>query len=140
MDRKKIINTFLSLSLENVFRVFLGAAAAIWLGRYLGPESYGNYSYVLSFVMIFSPFTNLGLNEIIVGRLVKARNPIPLDLGSSFYLKLFSGIFGIIVCNTVAFFLGDSNQTRLLILLYSSMFLFKSLDTIDYFYLSKNNV
>lgn len=90
--------------------------------------------------MIFSPFTNLGLNEIIVGELVKGETKEKVTLGSSFYLKLGSGILGISICNIMAFFLGDSIETRFLIFLYSIFFLFKSLDGIDYFYLSRNKV
>ena len=137
---QKILRTFWSLSIENLLRVFFGAFASIWLGRYLGPLAYGDFSYVLSFVLVFSPFTNLGLNEIVVSELVKGNSSQNELLGAGFYLKLGSGVVGVILCNAAAFFLDNSPTVRILILVYSVFFLLKSFDVIEYYYLSINRI
>ena len=52
-----------SIAFSDIFARIIGFALAIILARYLGPESYGKYSLVISFVYIFVILANFGVDE-----------------------------------------------------------------------------
>ena len=56
---------------EKVLRIIVGLFVGVWVARYLGPELFGLFTYVQSFVGIFSAIATLGLDGIVVRELVK---------------------------------------------------------------------
>ncbi len=72
---------------EKVARLLLALSIGVWVTRYLGPEQFGVLSYARSFVGIFTAFSSLGLNDIIIRELVKDQNKRNVLLGSSFGLQ-----------------------------------------------------
>jgi len=62
--------------------------SGIYVARYLRPESYGLLNYSLSFVSIFSAFSTLGLDQIIVRELAKGPGRKDELLGTGFILKV----------------------------------------------------
>lgn len=80
------------LIIDQVIRMGVGLIVGIWVARYLGPENFGLLSYATAFVALFSSIAALGLNDIAVRNLV--RNPARKEeiLGTTFYLKLASGL------------------------------------------------
>src|SRR3954471_11009688 len=85
--RKYFENAFW-LIFEKGITLAAGVAVGIYVARYLQPENFGLLNYAISFVSIFSAFSTLGLDQIIVREL--ARNPEKkLDLlGTGFILKI----------------------------------------------------
>src|SRR5436190_8058634 len=63
---KKYIENASWLILEKGFSLFVGLIVTISVARYLRPESFGLLNYSLSFVSIFSAFSTLGIDQIIV--------------------------------------------------------------------------
>jgi O-antigen/teichoic acid export membrane protein len=49
-----------------MFEKILGMAVVllvgIWVARYLGPERFGSYSFVLAIIALATPLSELGLN------------------------------------------------------------------------------
>src|SRR5258708_21907320 len=75
------------LIFEKGFSLFVGMVVGIYVARYLRPESYGLLNYSLSFVSIFSAFSTLGLDQIIVRELAKGPGRKDELLGTVFILK-----------------------------------------------------
>lgn len=50
---------------EQFLRIIAGVFVGIWVARYLGPEQFGLFSYVLAFTAIFGGIAKLGLNGIV---------------------------------------------------------------------------
>ena len=67
--RKYIINTFW-LFFDQIINIGLLAGTNILVTRYLGKENYGVIGYANSFISIFSVIACLGLDSIIVKRLI----------------------------------------------------------------------
>ncbi|WP_439664831.1 oligosaccharide flippase family protein [Klebsiella pneumoniae] len=45
----------------------------MFLARYLGPNDFGVYNYLISIITLLSPLTALGLNAVVVRDLVDAQ-------------------------------------------------------------------
>ena len=55
---------------EQFLRIISGLFVGVWVARYLGPEQFGLFSYVLAFTAIFGSIAKLGLDSIIIRELV----------------------------------------------------------------------
>lgn len=89
----RIFKNFISMLMGNISGKIIGLLAAIILARYLGPEEYGQYSFVISLAYIFLVCSELGMNELIVKR-VAANHAIGAKLFSN--LMVIRGILSII--------------------------------------------
>lgn len=54
-----------------IFSMLVAFFVGVYVARYLGPDRLGLLSYSQSFVMLFAPLANLGLDYIVVRELVK---------------------------------------------------------------------
>jgi len=77
---------------DKIVRMAVGLLIGIWMARYLGPARYGEFSYALAFAFIFSPIAMLGLDEIVVRKLVRDTTKRDEILGSVFVLMLGGGL------------------------------------------------
>ena len=94
-ETKKIISVNISwLLIQNAIKLIFGLTINLYLAKYLGPESFGIYSYAISVLIVLLLFTNLGIDPILIRELVDNKINKASLLGSSFVLKLFGGIFG----------------------------------------------
>ena len=77
---------------DQVTRQIVGLLVGVWLARYLGPGLYGDFSYALAVVMIFSPLAMLALDEIAIRRLIHDPSDRDEVLGTSFLLMIAGGV------------------------------------------------
>src|SRR6267154_3999938 len=89
--RKYIENAFW-LAFEKGFSLFVGLVVAITVARYLKPENYGLLNYALSFVSIFSAFSTLGIDQIMVRELAKDPAKKNELLGTGFIIKVVGSV------------------------------------------------
>lgn len=137
---RKILETVLSLGTENFLRIILSAVASILVGRFLGPEQYGKFNYVISLVLIFSPLINFSMNEVVVKQVVEEKHSLTSIFNSGFYLKLLLGVLGAVLCFGYTFFKEGFGPVFILVLVYGSFFTLKSFDIIEYFFIAKERV
>lgn len=119
--------------LNKGIRFFVG----VWVVRYLGPESYGAYSFGLSFVGIFMAFSTLGLNEILVRNLSRERREDGEILGTALVLRSLGGVATMGVVAVAMGLIQDSWTTQLVVLLLSFQLVLKGIDVFDYWFKSK---
>ena len=134
---KKYIENILWLTIEKGFSLTVGVIVGIYVARYLQPESYGLLNYSISFVSIFSIFSTLGLDQIIVRELAQAREKRDDYLGTGFILKLSGSCFLLVVMLAVIVFMKHQAFTNTLILIIASAELFKAFEVINYFFQSQ---
>ncbi|MCF8057789.1 MAG: flippase [Bacteriovoracaceae bacterium] len=137
---RKIFESVLSLGTENFLRIILSAAASILVGRFLGPEQYGKYNYVISLVLIFSPLINFSMNEVIVKQVVEGKHSLSSIFSSGLYLRVLLGLLGALLCFGYAFFKEGYSPVFVLVLIYGSFFVLKSFDIIEYFFIAKERI
>lgn len=82
---------------DQLVRQLVGIFVGVWLARYLGPQLFGEFSYAIAFMMIFSPLAMLALDDISIREL--ARHPQERDetLGTVCLLMVGGGILAFIL-------------------------------------------
>lgn len=109
-------------------RLCIGLLVGLYVARYLGPESFGELSFSLSFVYLFGSVANLGLQDVAVRDLVARPERAAATLGAVFCLRLTSGA-GTVALILVAAWITQADPTiRLLILIIAGALLIENLN------------
>ncbi len=110
----------------------------VWLARYLGPENFGTLSYVISFTTLFFSIATLGLDSIIVHKLIIDPENEKTTLGTIFILQVLGGVFAYII---LFFSIRLTNPQQLLVismtLIYGLILLLKSFEVFKYWFESR---
>jgi PST family polysaccharide transporter len=144
--------------LRGVSTLIVGA----WMARYLGPEQFGQLSYVLAYLMFFQVIANLGMDGIIVRNIVNLssdknsdldavsskikesldiKNKIEIGriLGSAFILRLMIGLLcWIAAVGGMWAIYGLNSHNVLLTALAGGCLVFQAANTIDLWFQSQN--
>lgn len=99
--KKKSLNNLIWLSSDKFLRSGILFILTIFVAQYLGPEKFGTLNYVLSIIGIFYIFSALGLEPIIVKKIVESKKKSNLILSTSLILRLLSSFF----CYSILFIL-----------------------------------
>ena len=134
--RKYFANTSWLLG-ERVIRMVVSLFVGIYVTRFLGPERFGILSYVLSFVLLFSPLLHLGHREIIVLDLIKSPEKRDLILGSAILLRLGGAVLLGGGVSVGIQFVENDQQTLLMIGIISVGIMFQSWELVDYYFQSQ---
>ncbi|VAX09393.1 hypothetical protein MNBD_GAMMA26-1900 [hydrothermal vent metagenome] len=136
MIKNKLFNNISWLVLDNIIRLFGGLLVGIWIARYLGPEKYGILSYAIAYTSLFIFCVRLGLDQIIVREIVKKPRITSYLLGTAFCMKFIGAVIAIMSICISLFFMDAAFQTKLIIIVICSGFVFQSLDVIACYYQS----
>jgi O-antigen/teichoic acid export membrane protein len=137
-NKRLVFFNFSWLLWDRVFRLCGGLVIGVWLARYLGPEDYGRWSFAASFVALFAPVANLGLDSVVVRDLVRHPEKRGVLLGSAFALKLAGSIAGCVMCVSFALASQDSDPIIInLIALTGVGLIFQSFGVVDFHFQSK---
>ncbi len=102
------------------------------VARKLGPENFGQLSYAISFVSIFSVLASLGIDNILYRDLLKNPEKKKEYLGSALTIKLFAGFFTAILVSLSALFFAEDDVSKILILILSGTFVFNAFQIISF--------
>lgn len=133
---KKYVSNTGYLLLEKFLRLIVTLTIWALVIRYLGPEQFGLLSYALSFVLIFSILSDLGLNDIVVRELIINRQKEEEIMGSVFFLKFFSSLLTLILIFAITQIAPMDLYIKKLIFIMSIRILFQSLNYIDFYFQS----
>jgi O-antigen/teichoic acid export membrane protein len=123
---------------DKIIRMGVGLFVGIWLARYLGPEQFGLFSFAGAFVALFSAFSTLGLDGIVVRDIVRDPTAKEDTLGTASLLKLCGGIFTfLVVLLAIAFVRPGDSLTHWLVGIMAAGMIFQALDTIDFWFQSQ---
>jgi len=115
----------------NILSQIISLLALIYITRNLGPERFGTYSLVLSFVSIFA-FLNLpGVNRVLMIEGSRQMEKIPELVLESFNVKVLFSFLSVIFVIVLSLFTSYNREIILLIILFSTSLFFKGL--IGYF-------
>lgn len=111
---------------------------SVLIARYLGPEQFGYWNYLLSFVLFFTVFSSLGLESIVPRELVKRPEMEERIISTVFRLKLLGGLLGFGLCLIIfLMYKGVGQEVLLPMSLIASLLVFQSLEVFDYFFKSQ---
>jgi len=137
ISAQRVMTNAFWLSSDHVYRLAIGVVVSVWMMRYLGPQQFGQISFALAFVALFSGFSNLGLDGVIVRDLVKTPHAVDDILGSAWILKFVgSGTALLLATAAISWLRPDDPLGIWLVFLSAGAFLFQSLDVIDMWFRS----
>lgn len=141
--RLKIHARFLSiftniswLMVEKVLRMFVGLFVGIWMARYLGPEQFGLYHYVLAFISMFGFFVTLGMDSGIVVKELKSTENDKKILATTLFMKGLGAIIAISLIAIVIRFVENDSLTVTLVTVAGLTYLFKIFSVFDLYFQS----
>lgn len=116
----------------------LGLVISMMSARYLGPSNYGLINYASSIITFVTPFTTMGLSNILVQELVAEENDEGCVLGTSLLSCTVTALLGILT--TLAFvmlFNADQTETQIVVGLYSVILLTQAWEIMQYWFQAK---
>jgi len=122
---------------EKIINMMISFFVGVYVARYLGPERLGLLSYSQSFVMLFAPIFNLGLDTIVVRELVKDGSSRDVLLGTCFGLRILGVLVVWIMLASVVPFTNNDSYTNILIIIIAGSLLFQSFGAIDFYFQAK---
>ena len=126
------------LLVEKFLRMSIGLVVGIWLAKYLGPAQFGTLNYCISFVGLFMPIAMLGLDAVVVKKIVNEKDNINKILGTSFIMKLFGAFLAfVLITLSATLFTSNTEKESLIILIITLSLFFQSFNVIDFFYQSE---
>jgi len=122
---------------EQLLRLIAGLFVGVWVARYLGPEQYGIFNYVLAFSAIFANIAKFGLDTIVVRELVKKPDRQTQLMGTAFWMKLSGAVLTLIIVTIATFSVSTDETTRQYILIITAGLIFQSLEVVDFYFQSQ---
>ncbi|MDP3465950.1 MAG: oligosaccharide flippase family protein, partial [Sulfuricurvum sp.] len=109
---------------ERILRMFVGLFVGVWITRYLGPEQFGVWSYVQSFVGLISVIAGLGLDSILIRELVKDESKRDELLITAFWMKICGAFLAIFIIGVFTLFMSNGSYVNTLIFIFASSIIF----------------
>jgi O-antigen/teichoic acid export membrane protein len=134
---KKYLENAFWLIFEKCFSLLVGLVVGIYVARYLQPEAFGLLNYGIGFVSIFSAFSTLGMEQILVRELAKGKDAKDDLLGTGFVLKVAGSFVMMGLMLVILLFLDHGSYTNMLIMIIAAAEIFKGFEVINYFFQSQ---
>jgi len=125
------------LFIDKFSKTLITLIVSIFVARYLGPDNYGILNFTLSFVALFSVFSTLGLDAIIVRELVSEPSKRDELLGAGFLLRLSGSFLSIGLIFLVIRIMEIDPAINVFIYIVAFSALFQSLNVIDFYFRAK---
>ncbi len=134
--RRYFVNTSWMMG-EQLIRMIAGLFVGIWVARYLGPEQFGLFSYILAFTALFGGIAKLGLDGIIVHEIVNKPHLRDVCLGTAFWLKVAGSVVVIAIIAVATTFTSSDATTNFYIFIIAAGLLFQSFEVIEFYFQSQ---
>jgi O-antigen/teichoic acid export membrane protein len=96
--------------------------ATAYIARSLGPQNYGELSYAISFVGLFSFLSSLGVEQILYRDTIQYPEKRNIYLGSAIGIRVIASLLTGLLCFGTAFFISPKDVSLFLIGLLSLTF------------------
>ena len=113
------------LTIGSAISTLIGLVGMIYITRILGPQDYGIYLTVLSFVHFFGIFSLGGLNKVLTREGSKDIKNVKVILENAVFIRSFFTIFATLLCLLSVFFTDYEPTLKFLIMIYSLDLLFE---------------
>lgn len=133
---KKYFRNTMWLFLTYGLRLFTGFFVGLWLARYLGPEDYGIYNYVITFTTIIITIAQFGTTEVLIKKLLDSPNEMDSVLKSGFNLRLRLSLILFFICIIYAS-VFEIGPTRFFLFISIFAIFFQPFEVVDSFFRAK---
>ena len=122
---------------EQFLRIISGLFVGIWVARYLGPEQFGLFSYLIAFTAIFAGIAKLGLDGIMVRELVNHPAKRDTYLGTAFWLKIIGAFIVMALMVVIVPLTSNDATTSLFIFIIAAGLVFQSFEVVEFYFQSQ---
>jgi O-antigen/teichoic acid export membrane protein len=122
---------------ERVLRVVSSIFVGIYVARYLGPDRFGIYSYVLAFFSVAVVVSRLGLNHILVREIIHVPANRDELLGTAFWTTAVGALFSLGALAVVTSLIGTDTTTQIYILIVGCGLIFQAFDVVEAYFQAK---
>ncbi len=134
----KILSNISWLFADKILRMGFGLVVGVWVARYLGVQQFGILNYATAFVALFNPLATLGLDAVVVRRLVGDVAQQQQILGTSFWMRFIAGWFTWLVAIISIYLLRPGDMmTIITVIILGAANVSQSIDTIDLWFQSQ---
>ena len=84
------------MMINQIFQLAVSFFVGVATVRYLGPSNYGEITYIASYVSFFSSFTYLGLETVIINRLIFYKERDGEVIASATFLRFLAGLISVL--------------------------------------------
>lgn len=109
---------------EQIARMILSFFIGILTARYLGPDNLGELNYTASFVSFFTSVATLGMNSVILKRIINEPEKEGEILGSSLVYRLIASVLSTISILVLVSILNQDDPLKIVLVLLQSVQLF----------------
>lgn len=109
---------------ERIVQMGLSFIVSILSARYLGPENYGSLNYTASFITFFSAIATLGMDGVVIQKMIAEPEREGNFLGGCIVLQLVSTSLCSIAVVAVVAFLNPGDKEKLVLISIQSIQLF----------------
>ena len=134
--RRYAVNTTWLMA-EQILRIIAGILVGIWVARYLGPEQFGIFSYVLAFTTIFGGIAKLGLDGILVCELIHQPKLQNTYMGTAFWLKVIGAVMVTVFMACIVPFTSNDATTNLYIFIIAGGLFFQGFEVVEFYFQSQ---
>ncbi len=123
---------------DRLVRTALAFVVGAWVARYLGPDRFGQFAYVLAFVGFFQAVASLGIDSLVVRDIARNESAAPVILGVALRLRLTSGFlcWGV-ATGAMALFEPGATETITITAIVAGVMVFQAADTVDLWFQSQ---
>lgn len=131
----KILKNAVWLFADKIVRMGAGIFVGVQIARYLGPDQYGLFNYVLAFSALFGILGTLSLDNFIIKELLTPDADQDTLLGTAFVMRLVGSVVGLGLSIWCIYLMrkGDTQVTWLMAIT-SASFVYQSLYVIDFYF------
>ncbi len=108
------------LTIGQVISQTISLIGILYIPRLLGPEGYGDYQTVLSYVSVFTVFTFTGLNKVVLRNGSRSISKLSTEIESIIGVRHLFSFFAALTAVIAAFILNYNSQ----IIFYISLYVF----------------
>ena len=100
---------------EQIFQMVLSLVVGILSARYLGPSNYGSLNYTASFVSFFSAIATLGMEGVVIKKMIAKPEKEGEYLGSCILYRLISSFLSSIAILIIIAILNPDDTVKLVL-------------------------
>lgn len=109
---------------DNLVRKVVGFLVGAWVARYLGPERFGLWSYVIALTALFEAIASLGVERVALRELVKLQDKRDEILGTTLFLCLLGSLLSFALMLIYSIFIAHMDSFTLKLIIIASLPLF----------------
>jgi O-antigen/teichoic acid export membrane protein len=131
LRNKEILNS-IWIMIERIFNMFISLVISMLTARYLGPSNFGILNYTASFVAFVTSIATLGMDGVVIKKIVQFEKETGKYLGSCICYRFFSAILSTVMITIVIYLLNPKDTIKIiLVLIQSGQLIMKSIQILD---------